>query len=65
MKVLNIYAAFLAALLGAIEAVVGMVDKDTTALGFGVSLLISALLFGTFSSALGLLESIRDRVGKP
>ena len=65
MKVLNIYAAVPGRIVRRGRGGLGLADKDTTIVGFALSLLISALVFGTFSSALDLLESIRDRLGKP
>lgn len=64
MKVANIFAAVAAALFGAIGLIGGIVDKDATAVGLGIGLLVSAVVFGTFSSALASLEAIRDNLKK-
>ena len=65
MRVVNIFAAGIAALLGALGLAFGLLEKDATVAGFGLALLISALIFGTFSNALLLLEAIRDGLKKP
>ena len=60
MKILNICAAALAALLGAAALIGGFSAKDTNGIGIGIGLLVSALLLGTLSEGLALLEQIRD-----
>jgi hypothetical protein len=60
MKTLNNGAAILFALVGALALFGGILDKDATTIGFGIALLISALILGTLGSVLYLLEEIRD-----
>jgi hypothetical protein len=60
MKVLNICAAALAALIGVAALIGGFSAKDTTGIQIGIGLLVTALLFGTLSAGLALLEQIRD-----
>jgi hypothetical protein len=62
MKVLNICAAVLATLIGVAALFGGFSAKDTAGIQIGIGLLVTALLFGTLSAGLALLEQIRDGV---
>ena len=62
MKVVNICAAVLALFAGAAVLAVGFsvgTHPDTDIM-LGIGLLVTALLLGTLSAGLGLLEQIRD-----
>jgi hypothetical protein len=61
MKVVNICAAVLALFAGVITLVVSLSASPSEAgIVSGIGLLVTALLFGTLSAGLELLEQIRD-----
>lgn len=62
MKTTNIIAAVLFVAVGVLAFIAGFADKDVTDFALGLGMLVSALLFGTFSTVLLLLEGIREEL---